>query len=85
MKIFICQVCGHIAFNDPAFADFNDPEYLKVVEMDIACRKPKTHRLRLMPRRSIMVPPTSAPAIIAHMPKIFTTVPISVFVKPISR
>jgi len=30
---------GHIAFNDPAVADFNDPEYLKVVEMDEACRK----------------------------------------------
>lgn len=30
---------GHIAFNDPAVADFNDPQYLKVVEMDEACRK----------------------------------------------
>ncbi|NMC37442.1 MAG: glucosamine-6-phosphate deaminase [Bacteroidales bacterium] len=30
---------GHIAFNDPAFADFNDRDYLKVVEMDQACRK----------------------------------------------
>ena len=30
---------GHIAFNDPAVADFSDPEYLKVVEMDLACRK----------------------------------------------
>jgi glucosamine-6-phosphate deaminase len=29
---------GHIAFNDPAVADFRDPEYLKVVEMDRACR-----------------------------------------------
>jgi glucosamine-6-phosphate deaminase len=29
---------GHIAFNDPGVADFNDPEYLKVVEMDRACR-----------------------------------------------
>jgi glucosamine-6-phosphate deaminase len=29
---------GHIAFNDPAVADFNDPQYLKVVEMDAACR-----------------------------------------------
>ena len=29
---------GHIAFNDPSVADFNDPEYLKVVEMDEACR-----------------------------------------------
>ena len=30
---------GHIAFNDPSVADFNDPEYLKVVEMDETCRK----------------------------------------------
>jgi glucosamine-6-phosphate deaminase len=30
---------GHIAFNDPAVADFSDPEYLKIVEMDLACRK----------------------------------------------
>lgn len=29
---------GHIAFNDPGIADFNDPEFLKVVEMDEACR-----------------------------------------------
>ena len=29
---------GHIAFNDPSVADFSDPEYLKVVEMDEACR-----------------------------------------------
>lgn len=30
---------GHIAFNDPGVADFSDPLYLKVVEMDEACRK----------------------------------------------
>jgi glucosamine-6-phosphate deaminase len=30
---------GHIAFNDPAFADFNDPELLKIVELDNVCRK----------------------------------------------
>jgi glucosamine-6-phosphate deaminase len=30
---------GHIAFNDPGVADFNDPEYLKVVELDEICRK----------------------------------------------
>ena len=29
---------GHIAFNDPSAADFNDPQYLKVVVMDKACR-----------------------------------------------
>jgi glucosamine-6-phosphate deaminase len=30
---------GHIAFNDPGVADFNDPEYIKVVKMDEACRQ----------------------------------------------
>ena len=30
---------GHIAFNDPGVADFNDTEYLKVVELDEACRR----------------------------------------------
>jgi glucosamine-6-phosphate deaminase len=29
---------GHIAFNDPGVADFHDPAYLKVVELDEACR-----------------------------------------------
>ncbi len=30
---------GHIAFNDPPVADFNDPQLVKVVELDEACRK----------------------------------------------
>lgn len=30
---------GHIAFNDPAVADFNDPRLVKVVELDDACRR----------------------------------------------
>lgn len=30
---------GHIAFNDPHIADFNDSEAIKVVEMDQICRK----------------------------------------------
>ena len=29
---------GHIAFNDPPVADFNDPKWVKVVELDHACR-----------------------------------------------
>lgn len=29
---------GHIAFNDPPVADFNDPYLVKVVELDEACR-----------------------------------------------
>lgn len=29
---------GHIAFNDPPVADFDDPHLIKVVELDDACR-----------------------------------------------
>ncbi len=29
---------GHIAFNDPPVADFEDPQLVKVVELDEACR-----------------------------------------------
>ncbi len=30
---------GHIAFNDPPVADFNDPKLVKVVDLDDACRQ----------------------------------------------
>lgn len=30
---------GHLAFNDPFIADFDDPAYLRIVKMDDACRK----------------------------------------------
>lgn len=30
---------GHLAFNDPAVADFEDPEIIKVVALDDACRQ----------------------------------------------
>lgn len=30
---------GHIAFNDPAFADFSDPAWVKVVELDETSRR----------------------------------------------
>jgi glucosamine-6-phosphate deaminase len=30
---------GHIAFNDPPVANFNDPELLKTVQLDEACRR----------------------------------------------
>lgn len=30
---------GHIAFNDPPVADFNDPKIVKIVELDPVCRQ----------------------------------------------
>lgn len=30
---------GHLAFNDPPVADFDDPERVKLVELDVSCRQ----------------------------------------------
>ena len=30
---------GHIAFNDPHVADFNDPLKIKMVDLDLKCRQ----------------------------------------------
>src|SRR5690606_39241255 len=38
----VCMGIGencHIAFNDPHVADFNDPAWVKVVDLDHACRQ----------------------------------------------
>ena len=34
---------GHIAFNDPWVADFNDTELVKIVELDRVCRQQQVH------------------------------------------
>lgn len=34
---------GHIAFNDPAVADFNDPRIVKIVDLDEICRQQQVH------------------------------------------
>ena len=47
---------GHIAFNDPDVADFNDPKLVKVVALDPVCRQQQVNekcfeRLDLVPAR----------------------------------
>lgn len=49
---------GHLAFNDPPVADFNDPETAKVVVLDEACRKQQVNdgcfpSLQEVPRQAI--------------------------------
>lgn len=34
---------GHIAFNDPPVADFDDPDVIKPVNLDMACRRQQVH------------------------------------------
>lgn len=49
---------GHLAFNDPPVADFDDPLDVKVVELDDACRQQQVDdecfaRLADVPRRAV--------------------------------
>jgi glucosamine-6-phosphate deaminase len=58
---------GHIAFNDPPVADFNDPYMVKVVELDLPCRQQQVNdgcfaRLGLVPRHAITL---TVPALMA--------------------
>lgn len=49
---------GHLAFNDPAVADFNDPAVVKVVALDEACRRQQVNdgcfpSLEQVPRQAL--------------------------------
>lgn len=51
---------GHIAFNDPPVADFNDPKQVKVVELDNACKQQQVNEklfdeIDLVPTHAITV------------------------------
>jgi glucosamine-6-phosphate deaminase len=51
---------GHIAFNDPPVADFNDPKQVKVVELDRTCRQQQVNEnlfaeVNLVPTHAITV------------------------------
>jgi len=46
LRAYPCDLCalgigenGHLAFNDPPYADFNDPVWVKVVQLDEASRR----------------------------------------------
>ena len=67
---------GHIAFNDPPVADFNDLHWVKVVQLDEACRKQQLSEgwfptLNDVPREALSL---TIPAIMASM-AIICTVP----------
>lgn len=49
---------GHLAFNDPQVADFSDPQVVKVVDLEEACRRQQVHdgcfaQLDDVPRQAI--------------------------------
>ncbi len=67
---------GHLAFNDPGEADFNDPKRVKIVNLDDDCRRQQVHEgwfasLAEVPARAITL---TIPALMA-IPEIIASVP----------
>lgn len=67
---------GHLAFMDPAVADFNDPRDVKVVRLDAACRAQQVaegwfNNLEAVPECAISV---TIPAML-RVPKLIVSVP----------
>ena len=67
---------GHLAFIDPPFCDFNDPEPIKVAELDEVCRVQQVHdgafaALEDVPRDALSL---TIPTVMSR-PKLFAIVP----------
>jgi len=67
---------GHLAFNDPAEADFNDPQVMKVVTLDEACRRQQVAEgwfagFDQVPRQALTL---TIPALM-RVPKLIASVP----------
>jgi glucosamine-6-phosphate deaminase len=67
---------GHLAFNDPPSADFNDPVDVKIAELDQACRQQQVNEgwfrsLGDVPLRAITL---TIPALL-RIPELFISVP----------
>ena len=67
---------GHLAFIDPPFCDFNDPEAVKVVELDEVCRNQQVNdgafaTLAEVPRNALSL---TIPTLMAR-PKLFAIAP----------
>ncbi len=65
---------GHIAFNDPAVADFNDPKIMKMVELDDVCRLQQVHDgcfpiLDSVPKKALTL---TIPTLMRAKHKVFT-------------
>lgn len=68
---------GHLAFNDPPTADFEDPVAVKIVEMDEICRMQQVHdgcfqSLDEVPKRAITL---TIPRLTFSVPHLIITVP----------
>lgn len=67
---------GHLAFMDPGVCDFNDPQMMRVVEMDDQCRQQQVHdgafaKVEDVPRTALSV---TIPLLMS-IPKLLVVVP----------
>jgi glucosamine-6-phosphate deaminase len=67
---------GHLAFNDPPVANFKDPHAVKIVALDLACRRQQVNdgcfpELRQVPRQAI----TLTIPMLMSAPHIYCVVP----------
>lgn len=67
---------GHLAFNDPGVADFNDPADVKVVQLDLMCREQQAAEgwfatVAEVPERAITI---TIPALL-RVPRLIVSVP----------
>ncbi|MCI8576370.1 MAG: glucosamine-6-phosphate deaminase [Lachnospiraceae bacterium] len=67
---------GHLAFNDPAAADFDDPETIKVVELEDVCRQQQVNDgcfacFEDVPRKAV----TMTMSFIQSVPQVICCVP----------
>ncbi len=67
---------GHLAFNDPGVADFNDPLDVKIVQLDTVCRQQQAAEgwfgnLEEVPQRAMTI---TIPALF-RVPKLIASVP----------
>jgi glucosamine-6-phosphate deaminase len=67
---------GHLAFNDPLEADFNDPRDIKIVSLDEQCRQQELNEgwfgsLQEVPERAISL---TIPALL-RVPRLIASVP----------
>ena len=77
---------GHLAFNDPPVADFDDPAAVKVVELDEACRRQQVNEghfatLADVPARAMTV---TVPALLAAA-RVLAIVPEARKAEPVRR
>ena len=77
---------GHLAFNDPGLADFNDPEDMKIVALDGECKQQQVAEgwfksINEVPSQAITL---TIPALL-RVPKLIVSVPGSRKAKIIDR